>query len=151
MFIGSPPLNTRPIRARVFASAASTNYLYNLKKLSQPGYDVNVYAANTLSAEGVSHLIADTLNIFKDSNLGLNVNIVNDMNGRAVLTARGQMSLNDISLNLVGTEFLTDGKYKRLTNANGTNLGISGWNINGIESPRQLCWEGNDHYAGTIH
>ena len=117
--------------------------------LSQSGYDVNVYAANTLSAEGVSYLTADTLNMFKDSNLELNVNSVNDMNGSAVLTARGQMSLNDVSLNLVGTEFLTDGKYKLLTNADGTNLDISGWNINGIESPSQLCWEnGTLYYLG---
>ena len=128
-------------------SAGSTLQLIN-GSLSQAGYNVDVCAGNTFSSEGENYLTAERLIMAEGSTLELAVSVVNGMDGAAVLTTAGELSMDAIELNLLGTEHLEDGEYKLLTSTDGSNLDISGWTINGATSD-QLKWkDGTLYYVG---
>lgn len=129
-------------------NAGSTLELIN-STLSQSKYNVAIAAGNTLSAGGASILTANSLQMAEGSNLKLTVNAVtNGVNDAAVLTTTGGLDMNGITLDLQGTEYLSDGLYKILTCTEGSIPDISNWTINGA-ADSQLRWlNGTLYYNG---
>ena len=130
----------------LLADSEATISLEN-STLYQAGYTVDIYAGNTLSVNGENILTAHTLEMSQGSILQMTVGSAN-MDGAAILTTTGQLSMADVSLNLQGTEYLAAGEYKLLTRTEGTDYDISGWSLTGASSD-QLRWEnGTLYYTG---
>ena len=128
--------------------------------LSQSGNGVVITSGCTLSADGENSLSASNLQMSSGSTLklavydGVNkVDTANPMAGVAILTTSGQLNLDNITLDLQGTEYLSSdgayiGTYKILTCKEGTELDMTNWTINGAKRD-QLVWEnGTLYYKG---
>lgn len=130
----------------VHEGSAATLILKN-GELNHVGYDITISSGSTLSVLGESTITAANLIIQDGGTMQLALDM-SQTDSAAVLTTTGNLSMNNISFNLTGTEYLVKGDYKLLTRTEGVDYDISGWTLNGVTS-EQLRWEdGTLYYTG---